>query len=214
MEGARLDDRFIAYLGITTLLIVTPGPDTALVTRNAVSLGWDAASFTSVGVAVGILGWAVASALGLGIIVEQSAIVFTLIKIAGAAYLGYLGLRGLVGRGTHRDLGQSTGRARVSSGDHRVAFQQGLLCNLTNPKAGMIFVSMLPQFIHPSVPFPRVLLMLVAFEAILLIWLNVYGYLVSRVGQTRRGARARHTLERVTGLFLLGMAVHLLIENQ
>src|SRR2546430_2357576 len=92
-----IDARFATYLVVSALLIVTPGPDMALVMRNALSSGRGAAWFTAVGVGLGILGWAVASAIGVGALLERSVIAFTLLKLAGAAYLGYLGLRSLLG---------------------------------------------------------------------------------------------------------------------
>ena len=80
-----LDTRFATYLVVSALLIVTPGPDMALVTRNALAVGRRAASFTALGVGVGSLGWAVASAIGVGVLLERSVIAFTLLKLAGAA---------------------------------------------------------------------------------------------------------------------------------
>src|SRR6266540_903699 len=94
-----LDARLLAYFAISTLLIVTPGPDTALVVRNALRSGPRAASLTAVGVAAGSAVWAFASLLGLAVILEASLVAFTAIKLAGAVYLCYLGVRSIVRRG-------------------------------------------------------------------------------------------------------------------
>ena len=136
-----LDARFGAYLVVAALLIVTPGPDTALVTRNALLAGKRAASFTTFGIGAGSIIWALAAVLGIAALLEGSV----------------------------------------------VAFRQGLLNNLLNPKAGAIFATALPQFIIPGDPPLRLLLMMLAYEAILLSWLNLYGYLISRAGQSRFG---------------------------
>ena len=100
------DARFAAYLAVATLLIVTPGPDTALVTRNALLAGKRTASFTTLGVAAGSVVWALASVLGIAVLLEKSVVAFTLFKFVGAAYLGYLGLRSLIAscRGANRPL--------------------------------------------------------------------------------------------------------------
>src|SRR6266853_4148881 len=90
------DSRFGAYLAVAALLIVTPGPDTALVTRNALLAGRRAASFTTLGIGAGSIIWALASVLGIATLLERSVLVFTVFKFAGAAYLGYLGLRSLI----------------------------------------------------------------------------------------------------------------------
>src|SRR5712691_59617 len=90
-----LDARFGAYLAVAALLIVTPGPDTALVTRHALLAGRRAASFTTLGIGTGSVIWALASVLGIVVLLEESVVAFTVLKFVGAAYLGYLGLRSL-----------------------------------------------------------------------------------------------------------------------
>jgi RhtB (resistance to homoserine/threonine) family protein len=208
-----IDARFATFLAVSALLIVTPGPDMALVTRNALAAGRRAASVTAWGVAVGILGWAVASTIGVGVLLERSVLAFTVLKLAGAAYLGYLGLRSLLGSLSAGRPPATPARAPVQL-DDRVAFQQGVLGNLLNPKAGVIFVSVLPQFIRPGDAPLRLVLMLVAFEIMLLVWLNLYGLLVSRAGQSRVGARVRRVMARVTGVVLIGLGARLVLERR
>ena len=91
------DARFAAYLAVAALLIVTPGPDTALVTRNALRAGRRAATFTTLGIGAGSVVWAFASVFGIATLLEQSALAFTIWKVVGAAYLIYLGVRSLLG---------------------------------------------------------------------------------------------------------------------
>src|SRR5713226_548918 len=91
-----LDARMAAFVALSALLIVTPGPDTALIIRNALASGPRAASFSAVGVAAGILAWATAATLGVGVLMERSSVAFTVLKLAGAAYLCYLGARSLL----------------------------------------------------------------------------------------------------------------------
>lgn len=208
-----MDGRFLAFVGMSTLLIVTPGPGMAVVTRNALSSGRRAASFTALGVAVGIFGWAIASAIGVDALLEHSVIAFTVLKLAGAAYLGYLGLRNLLdsfraGQRTATPPSQQPKQLDVWD-----ALQQGMLGNLLNPKAGVIFVSILPQFIRPGDAPLRLVLMLLAFEVMLLAWLNLYGYLIDRAGQSRAGARIREVLDRVTGVVLIGLSVRLAVDR-
>ncbi|MGI8554270.1 MAG: LysE family translocator [Dehalococcoidia bacterium] len=210
-----LDARFGTYLLVSALLIVVPGPDMVLVTRNAIGSGRHAASITALGVALGILGWAVASAVGVESLLERSVVAFTLLKLAGAVYLGYLGLRSLLSS-------SQTGRLSVAPSatppskpvDDWTVLKQGTLGNLLNPKAGVIFVSILPQFIRPGDAPLRLIVMLLAFEVMLLTWLNFYGYLVSRAGRSRLGARGRQILERVTGVVLIGLGVRLAVERR
>src|SRR5260370_18520576 len=89
----ELDGRLLAWVALSALLIATPGPDTALIIRNALASGPRASTMSALGVAVGILAWAAAATFGVGVLLERSAPHFTLLKLSGAAYLAYLGLR-------------------------------------------------------------------------------------------------------------------------
>jgi threonine/homoserine/homoserine lactone efflux protein len=203
-----LDARFAAYVVVMALLIFTPGPDTALVIRNALGSGARAATATAFGIGLGSLVWALASLLGVALLLQTSATAFTVLKLAGAAYLAYLGIRTLLA-GRRSD----PAAAAVPLGD-RAAFQQGVLGNLLNPKAAAIFVTVLPQFITAGDSPLRLLLMIAAYEAILIPWLSLYGKVVSRVGQSRAGTQVREWLNRVTGVVLIGLGVRLAFERR
>jgi len=191
-----------------TLLIVTPGPDTALVIRNALGSGARAATATAFGIGLGSVAWALASLLGVAVILETSAAAFTVLKLVGAAYLAYLGLRTLLSHRGHDEAG-----APAKLGD-QTAFQQGFLGNLLNPKAAAIFVTVFPQFIQAGDDALRLLLMLAAYEAVLLPWLSLYGHVVSRAGRSRAGERVRAWLNRVTGVVMIGLGVRLAFERR
>jgi threonine/homoserine/homoserine lactone efflux protein len=208
------DARFGAYLIVATLLIVTPGPDTALVIRNALSSGWRASAMTAIGIALGSLVWALAAVLGLAVLLEKSVTAFTIFKLAGAAYLGYLGLRTIIRTMRKRELGTygPSGVAIQPIGDV-VALRQGLLNNLLNPKAGAIFATALPQFVLWSDSPMRLIVMMAAYETILLIWLNIYGYVVSKARESRLGGVLRTAMERLTGAVLVALGVRLALER-
>jgi threonine/homoserine/homoserine lactone efflux protein len=209
-----IDARFGAYVAVAALLILTPGPDTAMVTRNALLAGRRAASFTTLGIAVGSAAWALASVLGIAVLLDASAIAFTILKFMGAIYLGYLGLRSLLASFRHRQSAIVKPVSQKRTLSQLTAFRQGLLNNLLNPKAGAIFITIFPQFIHPGDSPLRLLLMLLAYEVIILSWLNLYGFLVSRAGQSRFGTRVRTIAQGVTGVVLLALGVRLVFEHQ
>jgi threonine/homoserine/homoserine lactone efflux protein len=143
-----IDPRFAAFVGVAAFLIVTPGPDMALVTRNALAGGSRAAAYTAVGVGIGILAWAVAAALGAAQLLDRSALAFTVLKFAGAAYLVLLGLRALMSSTAAANSETAgPGRGGVNAVE---ALRQGALGNLFNPKAGVIFVSILPSSSNPA----------------------------------------------------------------
>jgi threonine/homoserine/homoserine lactone efflux protein len=210
-----VDARFLAFCAVVTLLIVTPGPDTALVVRNALRSGRRAASLSALGTGLGSAVWAAASLLGVAVLLQTSAIAFTAFKLAGAAYLGYLGVRSLVAsfRGEQPAGSPGAPPPRRPLRD-RVALGQGLLNNLLNPKAGAIFVTVFPQFVVPGDAPLRMLAMLGVFELVLLAWLNLYGFVLGGAGATALGMRLRRSLECVTGAVMIGLGLRLALERR
>src|SRR6266850_3212761 len=119
------DGRFGAWIAVAIVLIVTPGPDTALIIRNALRSGARCAALSALGVGAGSSLWAAASVLGLAVLLEGSELAFTVFKYAGAAYLVYLGLRSLIG--SLRPEDESTGKPVTAARGlgERAAFAQG-----------------------------------------------------------------------------------------
>ena len=209
------DARFVAWIAVAVVLIVTPGPDTALIIRNALRGGHRAASLSALGVGLGSAFWAAASVLGVAVLLEGSDLAFTLFKYAGASYLIYLGLRTIIG--TFRPAVDETREPEpVKRGTlgNRTAFAQGLLNNLLNPKAGAIFVTAMPQFIEPHDPAIRLFAMVICYEVLVVAWLSMYGYVVSRAGSSRIGIRVRKGLERMTGAVMIGLGARLALERR
>ena len=207
----EVDARLLAWVALSALIIATPGPDTALIIRNALTGGPRASTMSALGVAVGILAWATAATLGVGVLLERSSTAFTILKLAGAAYLCYLGGRSLFGR-TREDAPASVS-GHPTLGD-RSAWGQGLFSNLLNPKTGAFFVTVMPQFTVAGDPAIRLVLMVAVFEVMLLAWLIPYGHVVSRVGRSGLGARVRRFMTRVTGVVLIGLGARLAFERR
>jgi threonine/homoserine/homoserine lactone efflux protein len=200
----------VAWVALSALLIATPGPDTALIIRNALAAGPRASTMSALGVAAGTLVWVTASAVGVGLLLERSSTAFTILKLAGAAYLCYLGLRSLL---SPRDQTVTPVAGGLKLGD-RGAWSQGLFSNLLNPKTGAFFVTVMPQFTIPGDPPIRLLLMVAAFEVMLLAWLIAYGHVVSRLGRSGLGTRVRQVMTRLTGLVLIGLGARLAFERR
>src|SRR5579862_9655598 len=212
---SRVFVHFEAFLAVSALLAVTPGPDTALVTRNALLGGRRAGAFTIVGVSLGLLVWTLAASGGVAALLRASEPAFVALKIVGAAYLVFLGTQALWGalRGTGARVNvEPPGPHRLRS---QLAFRQGLLCNLGNPKVAIFFTSFLPQFArgdHPS--FTALLLLALAFSAIGLTWLSVYNLAIARAGDVLRRRVVRRALEGLTGVVLIGLGARLALEHR
>ena len=198
------------FLVVSAVVVVTPGVDMALVTRNALQHGRAAAQATAAGINLGILVWTLAAALGLAALIAASATAFTAVKLAGAVYLVYLGVQTLRGsRG-----GQPAHAARPAP-RRAAAFRQGLASNLLNPKIAVFFTSLLPQFVDAGHAAPRDLLLLGAlFNLMGLVWLLSYAALAARGRDLFRRPRVRRAIDRVTGLTLVALGVRLALERR
>ncbi len=205
-----MDARFGAFVLVSALLIVTPGPDMALVTHNALRRGQRAAGATAWGVGAGILGWAAATGLGLAALLSASAAAFAFLKLVGAVYLVYLGLR-CMREGIKRTQSSKPPRHHGLSDD---PFMQGLLGNLLNPKAAVIFLTVVPQFIQPDDPVIRLLGMLAVFEVMIVGWLHLSGFTIARASQAFHTSSLRRWLNSLRGAVLIGLGARLALERR
>jgi threonine/homoserine/homoserine lactone efflux protein len=216
--AAAIDPRFLAFIGVSVVLIATPGPDTALVIRNALRGGARASTLSALGVGIGSLIWAFASVAGVAVVLEGSAATFTVVKFAGAGYLVYLGVRTLVesfAAGAHpRAVMREVARQGRWGGGPFLSLRQGVVNNLLNPKAGAIFVTVLPQFIRPGDPPLRLATMLACYELMVIGWLCGYGYVVSRIGGGGLGTRVSRILERLNSVVMIGLGVRVALESR
>ena len=201
-----MHSQLLPFVGAAILIALTPGADTALVVRNALIGGAPPARRTALGTTTGLLVWGAASACGVAAVLNASAEVFTAVKLAGALYLLWLGLQAIRHAGAH----EASGRARSGS-----PFRQGLLCNLLNPKAGIFFTALLPQFVSPDDPALLISLLMTAIAATAsLAWLSVYATLVPRAGDVLRRPPVRRALDRATGAVLIGLGVRLALSRR
>ncbi|HKW07196.1 MAG TPA: LysE family translocator [Candidatus Dormibacteraeota bacterium] len=206
-----MDTQLLAFAGVSLLLAVTPGPDMAVVTKNALAHGRRGVILTTSGIALALVIWVTATAVGLSALLRTSGEVLFLLKIAGAAYLAYLGVRTLLeSRARPQDLLAATPPAAAA---HAV-FRQGFLSAISNPKLGVFFVTFLPQFVLPGqAVLPRLLELGVTFAVIGWLWMNVYGLFVTRLRQVITAPRVRQWMQRVTGVVLLGFGARLALER-
>jgi threonine/homoserine/homoserine lactone efflux protein len=205
-----LDDRLIAFVAVSVVVVVVPGPDMALVARNIFRHGRSAGFATSIGICTGILGWAVAAALGVSTLLATSATAFTALKLAGAAYLIYLGITTLRARDA-TVVGTANGGSAMPW--HR-AWLQGLLSALLNPKLGVFFLTLLPQFIAPGdPPAVRALQLAVLFDLIGLAWLMTYSVTLGAVGSALNRPGPRRLMRWLTGTILVGLGARVALER-
>jgi RhtB (resistance to homoserine/threonine) family protein len=203
-----------AFAGIAALVIIAPGPDTVLVTKNAVVHGRRAAVGTALGVNTGLVIWTVGASLGLAAVVRASAVAFTVLKLVGAAYLVWLGVQALLAAGRHSSNTPDRRHPRRGAGAV-FGFRQGLLSNLANPKIAVFFTSLLPQFVSPRETILGPSLMLGGlFVVMTLVWLCGYAVLAAKVSVVLSRPSVKRTLDRLTGVVLIGLGVRLALQHR
>jgi threonine/homoserine/homoserine lactone efflux protein len=203
-----VEGSFLAFLGISAVVIVTPGQDTALTIRNTLLGGRRAGLGTAVGVGLGQASWTVAASLGITAILVASEAAFTAVRLLGAAYLVYLGAHSLwqairPASGSSAGGGAVTrdGRPGITAGR---ALRSGVLSNLGNPKMAVFFSSLLPQFVEPGPGAGAAMLALgLVFVSMTIVWLTAYAAVVARAGNVLRRPRIRRRIDAVTGAVLV-----------
>jgi threonine/homoserine/homoserine lactone efflux protein len=195
-----------AFVAVAIVVIVTPGPDTALLIRNALLGGRRAGVLTALGVSTGQATWALATSVGLAALLAASEPAFRALRLAGAAYLVYLGVEAL--RAAWRGE-----RPETRKGSSRPApFRQGVLSNLSNPKMAVFFTSLLPQFGGTS--FVALLALGLVFSLMTFVWLAAYGAAVAKAGDFLRRTGIRRLLDAVTGAVLVALGLRVATERR
>jgi threonine/homoserine/homoserine lactone efflux protein len=201
-----------AFLVVAALVIVTPGQDTALTIRNTLVGGRRAGVGTALGVASGQAVWTLAASAGLAALLIASEPVFTALRLAGAGYLVYLGLRALLEAmrpGPREPVAPARPAGPALAG--AVAFRRGLLSNLGNAKMAVFFTSLLPQFAAGR-GFAVLLGLGLLFCTMTLLWLSAYALAVDRAGRLLRRVPVRRVLDAATGAVLVALGIRLLVE--
>lgn len=208
-----MPNHLLVYIGVVVAIILLPGPDTALVTKNALIHGRDAALGSAIGVNAGLSVWTLATALGVAAVIRSSATVYDTLKLVGAMYLIWIGLRALWDSRSVKDGTQTTvgSTRRIGWGG---GFRQGVLSNLANPKVGIFFTSLLPQFISPGhAAFPQMMLLGVIFVSLNIPWMCSYAVAAVRLSDVLSRARVKAAIDRFTGIVLIAVGIRVAIEG-
>lgn len=194
---------FVTYIGAATLLTITPGVDTALVLRTAAGHGRGPAMMAALGTACGCMAWGLAASLGLGLLLAASEWAYRLVKLAGAGYLLWMGIRLMLR--PRQDLGTIGPKGAAPE-----AWRRGFLTNMLNPKVGVFYVTFLPQFIPADVNVSAWSFMLALIHvALILIWFAILVAATAPLGSWLKRPKVIRTLDRVTGCVFVGFGLKL-----
>jgi threonine/homoserine/homoserine lactone efflux protein len=208
----------LAFLGVAVMVIVTPGPDTALTIRNTMAGGRAAGLGTALGVSTGQTIWTLAAAAGVAALLVASEPAFLALKYAGAAYLVFLGLQTILGAlrpDRRHEPAEPTAPRTRSRLAPRTALRQGLISDLANPKMAVFYTSLLPQF-APSdgAAFPVLLGLGALFCAMTFAWLALYATAVDRLGALLAKTAVRRTIDAAMGTVLVALGGRLALERR
>ena len=195
---------YLAFVGVSLLVICTPGQDTALTIRNTLLGRRRAGIATAAGVALGQATWSVATSAGLAVVLAASAPLFFAIRLAGAAYLIYLGARSLYSALSRKEQPEKAHGPPLTGGS---ALLQGYLSNLSNAKMVAFFISLLPPFAGPDPSFTVLLLLGLNFCVLTFAWLVGYAFAVDRVSGWLRRSGVRRALDGLLGAVLVGLGL-------
>jgi len=198
------------------LLTITPGLDTTLVLRTAAVEGGKQAMLAGIGICSGCLLWGAAASFGLSALLAVSGFAYNVLRIAGAVYLGYLGIKLIVRAFTFTSSNIAVGPVLEGdqSRDNSLWLKRGLLTNLLNPKVGVFYLSFLPQFIPAGVhvwSFSMLLALIHATEGIL--WFLLLANATELLSSWLRQRRVVVALDSAMGAILIAFGLKLAFDK-
>ncbi|MDQ0945053.1 LysE family translocator [Streptomyces sp. V1I1] len=205
-----MDAQLVAFTGVAAGMVAMPGADFTVVVRNALACR-RAGVACAVGVAGGLLVHTALAVAGLAAVLVAVPVLFRTLQIVGGAYVLYLGVRAV--RGALRPAPAGPDQEGEAADGVGRSLRQGFLTNVLNPKAPVLFLSLLPQFVPDGAPvLPRTLLLAAIVVVLALLWFPAVALLVDRLGTWLRRPRTTRAVEGVTGGALTALGVTLLAE--
>lgn len=196
------------------LALISPGPDFALITRQSLVYSRRTGIYTAIGIGLGILVHVAYSIIGIGYIISQSIVAFTVMKLIGAAYLIFIGWKAL--RSKPSVLPDAAQSALVQQVELKpvAAVWMGFLTNALNAKASLFFLGLFTQVIHPETPLAWQLFYGAEMSLLTMGWFSLVTYIFSQAWFKERMRRFHHRLERAFGVILIALGIKVALSSQ
>ena len=206
----------LAFTLVALVVTVTPGLDTALVVRSTLRGGRAAGFDAALGICSGLVVWGFATALGITVLLRASQTAYDALRVAGAVWLVVLGVRTLLeARHAAHETGEVDESADRVARSRVASYRTGLASNLLNPKVGVFYLTLLPQFIPSGAPVLATTMLFVGIHIVQgIAWLSLIAWLTSRARSVLGRGAWRRASERLTGVVLLGLGLRLAIERR
>lgn len=203
----------LTVAAIHLLAVMSPGPDFALISRNSLIHSRRTGIFTSIGLGLGILVHVTYSLIGIGLIIAKSIIIFTTIKLVGAAYLIFIGYKSLRTKKkieTENTIETSSNKKEITPGQ---AIRTGFLTNVLNPKATLFFLSLFTQVIHPTTPHSIQTLYGIEMSLMTCLWFSTVAIVLSHEKIKQKFAAVQHYVERGFGILLIALGIKVALSR-
>jgi len=202
-------ENYLIYVGVAIATILLPGPAVMLTLNNSIQRGILKSLAGILGIALAILLVAIISATSLGIVLASSAIAFNIIKIVGAAYLIYLGIKMFRSEATNNDL------FKEQEGSFFKCFMEGFLVSVSNPKAVIFFMSIFPQFIDLTQEYtPQFILLAVTFSFLVIVIHTIYAVSASFAKSKLSSQKGSSLLNKISGGVFVSFGVGLAASSK
>jgi len=206
-------ENYFLFIIMCICLIILPGPDTAMATKNTLVAGKIGGVKTVFGTCVALLIHTLAAVIGLSALIVKSALLFSIFKYVGAVYLVYIGIKALLAVKSTEDL--TTNEVPINNENkHTSCFRQGFLTNLLNPKVAVFFLTFLPQFLNQNHnTFIQLLVMGLTYLILTVIWFAFYIFLIDKISAFMKKPKTQRYIQGVTGIVLIGFGIKLAFER-
>jgi len=206
-------ENYLLFIIMSICLIILPGPDTAMATKNTLIAGKVGGVKTVFGTCIALLIHTLAAVIGLSALIVKSALLFSIFKYVGALYLIYIGIKALLA--VRNKEGVDTNDISLNNENkHTSCFRQGFLTNLLNPKIAVFFLTFLPQFLNPNHnTFIQLLVMGLTYLVLTAFWFAFYIFLIDKISAFMKKPKTQRYIQGLTGIFLIGFGVKLAFEK-
>ncbi len=204
---------FLTVALVHLLAVMSPGPDFAMVSRNALLQSRRAGILSAAGLAIGILVHVMYSLLGIGLLIAQSVLLFNAIKWAGAAYLIYVGWQSLRAKSFHAHAADERDGSTHAMTDI-AAVRMGFLTNVTNPKVTLFFLALFTQVVDPTTPLAIQVLYGLEMSFATFLWFSFVAAILSHGSIKRRFVPIQHRVERVFGAVLIALGIRVALSGK
>ncbi|MEC2473370.1 LysE family translocator [Bacillus thuringiensis] len=206
-------ENYLLFIIMSICLIILPGPDTAMATKNTLIAGKVGGVKTVFGTCIALLIHTLAAVIGLSALIVKSALLFSIFKYVGALYLIYIGIKALLA--VRNKEGVDTNDISLNNENkHTSCFRQGFLTNLLNPKIAVFFLTFLPQFLNPNHnTFIQLLVTGLTYLVLTAFWFAFYIFLIDKISAFMKKPKTQRYIQGLTGIVLIGFGVKLAFEK-